>query len=293
MSPIGPTEAMVPGFGGLQLCLRSHDGPAHTPLLILHGFQDQSASWDACVEVLCANGPVLVPDQRGFGLSEHVGRGGTYHFSDYVLDIDTLLQDQDLEAVHVVGHSMGATVACYLAAARPDLVRTLSLVDGIGPPEVPDTKAPEQLRIHLRHHRRPRGHSPMASLGDAAARLRKATPSLSIERALALAERGTRSTPQGWVWRWDAKHRARSALPFDADRFVAHLQEVQCPTQLVLGAQGWFRHLPDLDRRVQALRARQISIEGGHNLHLDNPQGLAKVLGDWIRTQSPRAAIQS
>jgi pimeloyl-ACP methyl ester carboxylesterase len=262
-------------------------------MLILHGFQDQSASWDACAQELRSMGPVLVPDQRGFGWSEHVGRGGTYHFSDYVLDIDTLLHEQELDAVHVIGHSMGATVACYLAAARPDLVRTLSLVDGIGPPVVADSKAPQQLRTHLKHHRSPRAHSPMESLQDAARRLRKATPSLSEARALSLAERGTRSTPEGWVWRWDAKHRARSALPFDAERFIAHLEEVQCPAQLVLGAEGWFRHLPDLDRRVAALRAKQVSIPGGHNLHLDNPLGLAEVLSAWIRAQSSRAAIQS
>lgn len=276
---------MVPGFGGLQLCMRSHPGPGDLPVLILHGFQDQSASWDACAAQLQSLGPVLVPDQRGFGRSEHVGRGGTYHFSDYVLDIDTLLSARELDAVHLVGHSMGATVACYLAAARPELVRTLSLVDGIGPPEVPDSQAPKQLRTHLRHHRQLREHSPMPSLQDAAQRLQKATPSLSDTRALSLAERGTRATPAGFVWAWDPQHRARSALPFDAERFIAHLREIQCPAQLVLGAQGWFRHLPDLDRRTQALRAHQISIQGGHNLHLDNPVGLAQVLSDWILHQ--------
>ena len=284
---------MVPGFGGLKLSLRSHPGQGELPILVLHGFQDQALSWDACARHLQVLGPILVPDQRGFGLSEHVGRGGTYHFSDYVLDLDTLLESQDLQALHLVGHSMGATVACYLAAARPELVRTLSLVDGIGPPEVPDIQAPKQLRTHLKHHRLRRTHTPMATLQDAAQRLQKATPSLSDTWALSLAEGGTRATPEGFVWRWDPKHRARSAIPFDVERFIAHLEEVQCPTQLVLGAQGWFRHLPDLERRVKALRAHQISIQGGHNLHLDNPKGLAQVLGHWIQTQSSRAAIHS
>lgn len=285
MQPLGPTEAMVPGFGGLKLNLRSHPGQGELPILILHGFQDQSASWDACAAALQKVGPVLVPDQRGFGLSEHVGRGGTYHFSDYVLDLDTLLAAQDLHAVHLVGHSMGATVACYLAAALPTVVRTLSLVDGIGPPEVPDSLAPKQLRTHLKHHRALRRHTPMDSLKDAAQRLQRATPSISDALALSLAERGTRATPEGLVWSWDPQHRARSALPFDVERFIVHLTEIQCPTQLVLGAQGWFRHLPDLERRVQALRAHQLSIEGGHNLHLDNPLGLAKVLADWMQSQ--------
>lgn len=293
MQSIGPTRAMVPAFGGLQLSLRTHPGPDEIPILVLHGFQDQAASWDACAAQLRTIGPVLVPDQRGFGMSEHVGRGGTYHFSDYVLDLDTLLEGQGHPLVHLVGHSMGATVACYLASARPEQVRTLSLVDGIGPPEVPDTQAPKQLRTHLKHHRMNRDHSPMPTLLDAAQRLQKATPSLSDAWALSLAESGTRATPEGFVWRWDPQHRSRSAIPFDAERFIAHLEEVQCPAQLVLGAQGWFRHLPDLERRVQALRARQVSIEGGHNLHLDNPLGLAQVLGDWIQAQSSRAAIQS
>lgn len=273
-----PVERMATGHGGLRLCVRQHAGGEGPPLLVLHGFLDQSASWDLCAPRLATRGPVFVPDQRGFGHSEHIGRGGTYHFSDYVLDLDALLRELSLGPFHLIGHSMGATVACYLAAALPEQVLSLTLVDGIGPPRVPDDKAPEQLRTHLHHHRRPRGQKAMQSVEDAAARLTRANPALPPDFALALAMRGTKPGPQGVIWRWDPQHRARSALPFDADRFSAHLAQVRCPAHLILGEQGWFQHLPDLEERLGHLRASSERIPGGHNLHLDNPEGLAQAI---------------
>jgi pimeloyl-ACP methyl ester carboxylesterase len=80
---------------------------------------------------LCRLGPyqVFAPDLPGFG------RSAAVEAADYTPRrlVDRLVHEvlRGVAApVHVVGHSYGADLGCYLAARRPDLVRTLSLLDG-------------------------------------------------------------------------------------------------------------------------------------------------------------------
>ncbi len=110
-------------------------GPGHAPpLVLLHGSQDVSASWQFVVDALERDWQVVAPDWRGHGLS---GRSGadTYWFPDYVADLDALLEHVTPDApARLVGHSMGAQVAALYAGVRPDRVARLVNVDGFGPP---------------------------------------------------------------------------------------------------------------------------------------------------------------
>src|SRR5689334_14139214 len=108
----------------------------HTPLVLLHGFLDLAWSFDALARLLAPSRRVIALDFRGHGETEHVGAGGYYHFPDYVLDLDELVRAVGLDAspFHLLGHSMGGTVATLFAATRTTLVRSLVLVEGLGPP---------------------------------------------------------------------------------------------------------------------------------------------------------------
>jgi pimeloyl-ACP methyl ester carboxylesterase len=79
-------------------------GEGNPTTVILHGYLEQAAAWDAVAQRLA--GRVVAPDHRGHGLSEHVGRGGFYHFWDYVSDVDALIATLD-QSVILIGHSMG------------------------------------------------------------------------------------------------------------------------------------------------------------------------------------------
>jgi len=67
-------------------------------------------------------------DLRGHGMSERPARG--YHVADFVADLHALIDTLDLGGrVHLVGNSFGGTVALAFAAAHPDRVASLALVD--------------------------------------------------------------------------------------------------------------------------------------------------------------------
>lgn len=77
---------------------------------------------------------VVAPDGPGHGASPNLPRSG-YRTRALVQVLDGLLDDLDAERAVLVGHSWGAMLAAHFAAARPERVSALVLLDaGYGDP---------------------------------------------------------------------------------------------------------------------------------------------------------------
>jgi pimeloyl-ACP methyl ester carboxylesterase len=106
-----------------------HDaGPVDgTPVLLLHGFPQDSRSWDAVSPLLHARGyRTIAPDQRGYSPGARPRPRRAYRPSELGQDIVELIEVVGLGPVHLVGHDWGAAVAWQVAAQRPDLLRSLT-----------------------------------------------------------------------------------------------------------------------------------------------------------------------
>lgn len=103
------------------------EGPvAATPAVLVHG----TCTWGTRAfehqRPLASQRRVIVPDRRGFGASPSLSDSPyTADYSVDAVDVVALLGD----GAHLVGHSYGGTVAMLAAAARPDLVRSLTLIE--------------------------------------------------------------------------------------------------------------------------------------------------------------------
>jgi pimeloyl-ACP methyl ester carboxylesterase len=96
-------------------------------VLLLHGLGSAGADWLLQFEPLTQAGyRVLAPDLRGFGQSSWPGQTSVQAMAG---DMGLLLRQLDTAPAHVVGISMGGTVALQLALDQPDLVRRLVLVN--------------------------------------------------------------------------------------------------------------------------------------------------------------------
>lgn len=117
-------------------------------VLLVHGITASSRTWPLVGTRLAEAGWYAVaPDLRGRGLSGKPphGYGLPFHSNDLLSLADTL----GIERINYVGHSMGASVGLFLAAAHPERVGRLVLVDAGGriPPDAMRTVAATVRRI--------------------------------------------------------------------------------------------------------------------------------------------------
>ncbi len=103
-------------------------GPADgEPVVLLHGFPQDSAAWDAMSPELHQHGlRTLALDQRGYSPMARPRGRRNYTLRETTADVLALLDAAGLEGAHVVGHDWGGIVAWALGAWHPERVRTLT-----------------------------------------------------------------------------------------------------------------------------------------------------------------------
>ncbi|MFC7796155.1 alpha/beta fold hydrolase [Streptomyces cinereoruber] len=123
---------------GLSLTVRSRPGtrPGLPPALYVHGLGGSSQNWSALMPLLADVVDGEAVDLPGFGVSPPP-EDGNYSVTGHARAVIRLLDSEGRGPVHLFGNSLGGAVATRVAAVRPDLVRTLTLVS----PALPELRA--------------------------------------------------------------------------------------------------------------------------------------------------------
>lgn len=116
------------------------------PVVLIHGLGSSARDWEQQLPALADYYRVLTYDVRGHGQSSKPR--GPYSVAQFAKDLALLLERLEHRPAHVVGISMGGMIAFQLAVDRPDLVRSLVIVNS-GPALVPSTLA-EHLAVWSR-----------------------------------------------------------------------------------------------------------------------------------------------
>ncbi len=269
---------------GVALHARQRN-PAGTPaVLFLHGWLDHSHSFDWVLEHLPDAWRLILLDFRGMGRSEHVPLGGFYSFADYVLDVQSTLDTLGLHSAHLVGHSLGGTVAMAFAAARPERAKSITLIESLGPSGGSPENALERLRGFLEDVHRPARRKTYPSVEAAAARLRENNSSLTEAASLHLAHHGTEPVEGGFVFRFDPLHRRRFGHGYDEAQWLVLLSAISCPVQVIHGSHGLSFEDEQARARLAAMRAsKPRTLSGGHHVHMEQPEAVARALEHFIR----------
>jgi pimeloyl-ACP methyl ester carboxylesterase len=121
----------LPGDGVRLHVARAGVGPL---VVLLHGFPEHWYSWRRQIPALASAGySVLAPDLRGFNRSDApVGIDG-YRIERLVADVTALVRASGHDRAHIVGHDWGGLVAWFVAATRPDMTATLTIVNAPHP----------------------------------------------------------------------------------------------------------------------------------------------------------------
>ncbi len=122
-----PESQRVPGSDGLSMhLLRWSDGGV--PALLVHGFGNEAHIWDDFAPAIANAYQTLALDLRGHGDSQWDAEG-RYDYENLQADLEAVVQSLGFERLVLVGHSLGGRVCMRFAAAHPEKMAGLVIVD--------------------------------------------------------------------------------------------------------------------------------------------------------------------
>jgi pimeloyl-ACP methyl ester carboxylesterase len=258
------------------------------PVVLIHGMVNSSRHWEAVARRLASDYTVIAPDLIGHG--DSATPRGDYSLGAHAAAIRDLLAVIGVERATIVGHSLGGGVAMQFFYQFPQRTERLALISsgGLGHDVSPLLRGAAlpgvQALLALGAH--PRVLDALSAAGD---RMRargnsKGVYLKAVVRALRpLEEPGAR---RAFV------HTLRSVIDIHGQRVSAldrlYLLE-RFPTLIVWGERD--RTIP-LDHGRETLEvvphARFETLpKAAHFPHLEDPDGVARLLRDWLETTEP------
>jgi pimeloyl-ACP methyl ester carboxylesterase len=280
MSPVETTLVI----NGLNLAARVHGPEDGEPVICLHGWLDSAASFERLAPLL-PKLRLFCLDLPGHGLSDHRHPSACYDFVYWIPDVVAVADALGWKRFSLLGHSLGGSIACCVAATFPERVARAAFIDSLGPLSGEAEQAPERLAaaIHEQHLLHAGASSVMPDLEAASAKLKKAIAGLGPEAALTLARRGTRPVPGGLTWRHDPRLRGKSLLRLTEAHVEAFLRRVACPVLVIRPDDGWPAPAEPMRRRLDLLPdARLVRVPGVHHVHLVTPEAVAEHLSAFF-----------
>lgn len=239
------------------------------PVLLLHGLGSAGADWFFQFEALSGAGfRVLAPDLRGFGRSSAPPKVTVKAMAD---DMALFLKKLDAHPAHVVGISMGGTVALQLALDYPELVSKLVLVNTFARMKFTSLKEILYLftRLLITSFMGPEKQAEMVA--------RRVFPHPGQETLRNnLRQRILHTNPCSY----------RSALQ-SLQRFDVfnRLRELSMPVLVITGAEDTTVSPKIQEEMAKAIpNAKHVVVEGsGHGIIADNPEVFNRILLEFLR----------
>ena len=278
------SEISLPTARGTLTALRSGnpDGPC---LLALHGWLDNAASFIPLQPELAGFNLVAL-DLPGHGGSAHRLPGYDYVFVDWIHDVLDVLDALGWQQAHLLGHSMGGAIASMVAAAAPDRVLRLALIEALGPISGQANEAGGRLRMAVKARRALDGSKTprvIPSL-DAAVAARLAVSQMDIDAATLIVQRNLRAVAGGFAWRSDPRLTLPGHIRTGEDFIRDWIRAIEAAT-LVLAADPApvYFTAQARDARIAELKdGRCQVIAGGHHLHMEQAPLVGGVLREFL-----------
>jgi pimeloyl-ACP methyl ester carboxylesterase len=256
------------------------DRPA---MVLLHGFQSHAHTWNTFSAAMADTYHVLALDQRGHGDTAWAP-DGNYTSEAFVRDIVDVMDALQAAPAIVVGHSMGGRHAAMVAAAYPDKVAKVVIVDTAA--ERPPARA-EQLAPQ------PDTAPQLETFACFEAVMRQGMTQYPLTPEAELRHANYHNLYRGadgkWRWRWDLKlieqRRLNRALQQD---LYAYLRRVGCPTLLVRGEQSPSLSPEIAQKMVHCLpQGRLVQVPAAaHTVNADNAEQFNAITAAFLRQKT-------
>lgn len=265
-----------------------HNGVSEgRPIIALHGWLDNAASFQPLAEHLTISRPFYALELPGHGRSEHRPQSSQYHLVDNTLDvlafIDSLSEGCDFD---LVGHSLGGIVATLVAASVPERVKRLVLLDSLGPlTDDIENVLPQLKRAVSRAAALKNSKLNVYPNLDVATRARMAgIGKITAKTSRLLVERGVKECEGGYIWSSDPRLLEPSLLRFSEQQVEVIMGGIECSVLLICGEQGYFQVDEAVSRRVAYInKLEQYRVAGGHHFHMEGDvEKTAEIMHEFL-----------
>ena len=264
-------------------------GDSVNPMVfVIHGWLDNALSFSILAPLL-SNFYVVALDLSGHGFSSHRSADANYHIWDDIPQLAAIIDQLDVQQVHVVGHSRGAAVAGVLAVALGDRCASLCMLDGMISRSFENDNGAELFRNSLSERRRylskpPRIFSSVEEFIQARSRY-----GFTRDNAKVLAPRALRQLDEGWLLLSDPKLLGNSTIKLSEETSNSFYRSMVCPVAVITGEAGFFAS-SESQERIKGIglltpRFSQLTIRGPHHFHMEGDvQALSAILENFFQT---------
>jgi pimeloyl-ACP methyl ester carboxylesterase len=255
-------------INGMIIAGIAYGDPENTPILALHGWLDNAATFEQLASEL-SDQYILAIDFIGHGKSSHRDSNAPYYIWDNIVELSNVLDALELQRVSLLGHSMGASIAMMFAACFPQRVNRLFLIEGIAPLSYVADALPSLMGKAIRQrvkaqNRQAKGYRCFDEM--ITARVNGRFP-VSESAAKLLVERGSIKKSDGYYWSSDSALLLPSINRMNELQIMAFLDQLETPVTVYLGQDGLRTELWDsYFKKIKSLKLEIFS--GNHHLHV-------------------------
>jgi 2-hydroxy-6-oxonona-2,4-dienedioate hydrolase len=246
------------------------------PIILLHGTGGEGARWMPTIQGLAAaNFRVIAIDQIGFGQSDKPLT--IYHSGVFAGFLSQFMKTIGVPKAAIIGQSMGAGVALYLAVHHPEMVERLVLVDGGGYRSAAETQtAPPNW-----HNRQIANAGTLEESREYLEKLyydHSFVTDKLVEQNLILRLRSASTTESMQT----ANDRGLGGVTED------ELREIKAPTLLIWGMNDPLSSVANADKLNGAIKdSRKILFEkAGHYPFLEHADKFIQAVLEFLKSQS-------
>jgi len=283
--------------------------PESTKIIALHGWLDNASTWDKIAPELAKKGAVFIAlEFLGHGKSDHQDNYTTLLYTSSTISAIKVI---GWDKFTLIGHSMGAAVATFVAAVIPENIESLILIEGFGefPTQLNSLEVLRQgieFRSKQFFDRQPKVYpdikSAIRKLRENNANLAELSASLIVLRSLIKVE-------DGYSFSHDPRLVAPSIFRFNETDNKHFILGIKCPVLMF-----WTRKSSDLnesrkifDSSTQQIYQERVKLlnpatsqvilleEGSHHVHLDRPDlvlpHIEKFFEKYLQNPSEKARL--
>lgn len=265
------------------------------PIVCIHGWQDNAASFDTLIPLLPDHVGYLAIDLPGHGLSSRIPNGLMYSTIIEIYVLNFIIKQFGWSKVSLMGHSMGALTSFIYAATYPERVDIIIELDALQPRVFTPANilrlnrfvdVAYQSDIRNTNGEEPPTYTYDELIGKMNSQLFVLSKSSSI-RLLARAAKESSKNKGRYYFTRDHRVKSFHMSLYTPETNLKFAERINCPLLFVKAKDSLFHESIELQKPIiEELKKKphfeMVIVEGEHHVHLNEPEKISRIVSEFL-----------